>query len=168
MHRQAVRAVLAAASLAALGLGATAAAQEAEPQGTDNLALISQDATDAVLKRTEQACEALFSFNYRVPDVHDEAVAEYSTAEARDELEALAGLAHEQGSSTKLVTTSTVQYSAVRQLTPERATVLVFLRNESSASGGERRSATSALRVTLIRHDGRWLVAGVELPVVPG
>lgn len=155
------RALPGAVLLVAIGLSGPAAAQQGEElRGTANRALIDERSTERVLNEAKALCEALFSYDYRKLAEHARAVEDLAVGKARSDFRRLHGLIEDQASAERVVNTTVIQRAAVRILTSDKATVLLFVKNTARTAAGKSGGA-GALQVKLERHKEGWKAADV-------
>lgn len=137
-----------------------------ELRGSDaaqNAALADADATDEVIEQVSDSLRSVFSYDYTNLDRTERAVEEALTGEAEREylerFDALSQRAEEQ----ELIRTSTVRSIGVRELTDEKATLLVFLdQQERRADLDTPESQSATLNVTATMERGAWRVSRIE------
>jgi Mce-associated membrane protein len=153
----------AAGGLLASGPAASAAPAAEDVTGPGNHAVIVPADTAAVLKRADELCERLFSYDYTTIDQYDDLVEELTVGKAAEQLDELVDAVAAQVVSQQAVLKSTVAESAVRYLTEDDARVLVYLdQSSTSTASGQETQSGAMLLVGLKRVDGEWLVADVE------
>jgi Mce-associated membrane protein len=150
-------------ALALLAGGTTAgAAQPEDVTGPGNRALVDFAATAEIVAAAKEICTRVFAYDYTKPQLTEQAVAELTIGEFREQHAKLYGELQRQGPAQRLVVTVTVRDAAVRRHAGDEARVLVFL-DQSSTRGDSGQSATagSMFLATFQRVD-RWKLAGVE------
>jgi Mce-associated membrane protein len=164
-NRAAVLPVLAAVLVLALG-GAVSFAFQAnslnagDPAG--NRALVDQAETGAVTDQVGAAVKAIFSYDFgnlaRTERAATDVLVDTAVAQYRDSFAAAKKQAEEQ----KLVRTTTVRSIGVREIRGDRATVLLFLDQQTLHTADNKQdSAGAQLDITAKRVDGRWKIAGL-------
>jgi len=153
----------AALGLFAAGPAASATSVAQDITGPGNHAVIEPDETAAVLKRANQLCEQLFSYDYTTIDQLKERVDELTVGKATEQLDELFGAVEAQVISGQAVLRSTVAESAVRYLAKDDAQVLVYLdQTSTSSTSGKEIESGGMLLTSLRRVDGEWLLSDVD------
>lgn len=155
------RGLITVATAGLLAAGPAASAVPKDIAGAGNRAVIDPAATAAVLKRANGLCEQLFSYDYTTIDEYEGLVEELTVDEFTDEFQDQYGNIEEQAVSRQLVLRSTVATSAVRQLGRDRAQVLVYLDQSTTAAGSQQNQGGAMFLTSLRRVDGEWLVADI-------
>ena len=115
-----------------------------------------QDAVSDALTR-------ILTFDHTDPDATREAADEVLAGSARDEYDELYAVLLDQTASQQLTLTTSVTSVGVKRLDGSEAELLVFL-DQSSTRGtdGAASLAAAQLAVTAEKHDGRWVVTGLD------
>lgn len=164
-NRAAVLPVLAAVLVLALG-GAVSFAFQAnalnagDPAG--NRALVDPAETGAVTDQVGAAVKAIFSYDFsnlaRTERAAADVLVDTAVTQYRDSFAAAKKQAEEQ----KLVRTTTVRSLGVREIRGDRATVLLFLDQQTlHTANNQQDSAGAQLDITAKRVDGRWKIAAL-------
>jgi hypothetical protein len=150
--RLAVAGVAAAALVAAVTVGYL---RWTDPDRTFN------NDRDEVVRIASSVSEATATFSPQSPTASiDRATAMMSPDQATQFKNEFANVAKELASKNVSATAATIS-AGVEALGPQVASVAVVLRGTQSAPGKPTDSAVLALRVTLSKTDGRWLVNNV-------
>jgi Mce-associated membrane protein len=142
-----------------------------------NTALTDAARTSEIKGQTEKAVAALFSYDYADPGAYEKATKNLLTGKAVAQHRALLDKVRTSADQQKAVITTTVTDSAVERVDGDRARVLIYA-DQSSVSTAGRKSTGSTkdkkaaedegtyagamLAVDVVRHDGRWLVSGID------
>ncbi|MQA61766.1 MAG: hypothetical protein GEU86_09780 [Actinophytocola sp.] len=152
--------VLVAAVAASVFFGVRAHELRSTPSAA-NAALADPEATEEVIERVSAGLKAVFSYDYtnlaRTERAVGLALTGSAASEYRTEFEAAAKRAKRE----KLVRTSSVRSIGVRELSAERAELLVFLDQQTLRTKGAPASSTATLDVTAHRVDGTWRIAAI-------
>lgn len=124
-----------------------------------NDALADPKATEEVVARVSAGLKSVFSYDYanldRTERAVDLALTGSAAAQYREKFDAAAARAKRE----KLVRVSTVRSIGVRELSGDRATLLVFLDQQLLPAEGKAKSSTATLDVTAVRAGGTWRIA---------
>jgi len=154
--------------LAALLLAAAAVAfwQADRVRATDhvgNHAVVDADATTDVQSAVSAALVRVFSYDHADPAPTEQAADELLDGQAREQYDLLFAQLQEKAPGQQLVLTAQVQVAAVKELTDDAATLLVFLDQASQRASDEESSVSAAqLAVEAERVDGSWRITGIE------
>lgn len=133
--------------------------------GEDNRALVDVGATERVVDRVSSGLKAVFSYHHADLERTERAVGLALTGRAAREYRAEFNIAVAKAKRDKLVRSTTVRSIGVRQLTADRATLLVFLDQQTLAAGaakGPPKSTTATLDVTAIRTPQGWRISEIR------
>ena len=145
-------------------LTGVAAAQENPLAGAVNRALVDADRTAEVLDRTEEAAEALFTYDYRDPAGHRKTFDELTTGSFADRYSELFDATLAQAAEQQYSLSSAVANAGVRVLTKGEAEVLVFLDQTGTRGDTNQQSQGNAMFLATMRQDdGDWKVADMDL-----
>lgn len=130
----------------------------------DNLALADTEATSEVVESVSATLRAVFSYDHTRLERTERAVEVGLTGEAADEHRERFDAVARRVTEEELVRTSTVRSVGVRELDGAKATLLVFLDQQTrSAEGGAPESRTATLDVTAKKVDGEWRVSAIDV-----
>jgi Mce-associated membrane protein len=127
-----------------------------------NTALVDTAATSEVEAQVRTAIENSFSYDYTDTGRTEKAARAVLVGDAMREYEQLFDQVRAQAAQQKLVLVSTVRAIAVKALSADDATLLVFVDQQAVRSGDNGNTSTSAqLRVVAHKEGGRWSVTGL-------
>jgi Mce-associated membrane protein len=125
-----------------------------------NAALVDPAATGAVTDQVGAGVKAVFSYDYSDLARTERAAADVLVGSAATTYHASLAAAEKQATEQKLVRTTTVRSIGLRELSGDRATVLLFLDQQTLHTvGNQQDSAGAQLLATAERVDGRWKIA---------
>jgi Mce-associated membrane protein len=157
--------VLAAVAVVALGCAAWFGAEAhglTSGGSADNSALVDTAATSAVTDQIGAGVKAVFSYDYSDLARTERAAADMLVGSAAASYHASFAAAEKQAADQKLVRTTTVRSVGVRELRGDRATVLLFLDQQTLHTVGDQQDSSAAqLLVTAERIDGRWKISAL-------
>lgn len=162
MKRPTLLAVLAAAFVVLTACAVVFAVQAADLREPPNRALVDVAATDAVADRVSADLKAVFSYDHANLARTERAVDLALTGAAEREFRREFASAAKRAERGKLVRSTSVRSIGVRSLTPERATLLVFLDQQEIRPGKPARSSTATLDVTAVKLPQGWRIAAIE------
>lgn len=164
-RRATVLAVLAAvvvlASATAVWSGLRAGAlTSGDPAG--NAAFIDEAATAAVREEVEAGVKAIFSYDYSNLARTERAADSVLVGDAVVQYEASFAAARRQAQEQKLVRTTTIRSTGVRELRGDTARLLVFLDQQTlRTETNEQNSSAAVLDIRAVKSDGRWKIASL-------
>lgn len=124
-----------------------------------NTALVDQTTTSQVEQQVKAAIENSFSYDYTDTARTEKAARAVLVGEAMREYEQLFAKVRSQATQQQLVLVSTVRGVAVRELSRDDATLLVFVDQQAVRTGDNGNTSTSAqLRVVAHRSGAVWQV----------
>ncbi|TNC52284.1 hypothetical protein [Mumia zhuanghuii] len=128
------------------------------PSG-QNLAVVDTTATAEVQSEVSRALTRVLSYSYDDPSPTEEAAEEVLSGDARAEYDTLFASLQERAPGQQLILTAQVQMAAVKELTDDTATLLVFLDQSSQRANDKEASVSAAqLAVTAKKVEGAWTV----------
>jgi len=133
-----------------------------------NTALADTARTSEIKGQSTRAVAALFSYDHAHPDAFDKAAGQWLTGRAVAQHRDLFGDIRKQADQQKAVITTTVTDSAVERVDGDLARVLVYADQSSVSTSGDKKAedegayAGAMFAVDVERHDGRWLVSGID------
>lgn len=155
--------VLAAVVVVALGCAAWFGVEAHVLTSSDsagNTALVDTATTSAVTDQVGAGVKAVFSYDYSDLARTERAAADVLVDSAATTYHASLAAAEKQATDQKLVRTTTVRSIGVQELRGDRATVLLFLDQQTLHTVGDQQDSSAAqLLVTAERVDGRWKIA---------
>lgn len=160
--------VLAAVAALLLAVSAFFVVQNVVLRGTpaaQNTALTDVGATAQVTQQVSDALTKVYSFDYTRLDQNEAAAKSVITPAFTAQYETLFKQVRDLAPQQKAVVTATVNVSAVRSITGDTATMLVFLDQQATRVGdggkAQQLAAPGRLTVTAERVDGTWQIANV-------
>ena len=143
------------AAVAAHGLRASAASA--------NQAFTDPGATTAVDQQVAAAVNTIFSYSYADTARTKAAAQGLLTGAAFREYNQLFAIVETQAPKEKLIVTTKVTNIGVELLTADRARVLVFANEQSTAAGTGKTSYGGAMfAVTAVNQHGRWRIESID------
>jgi len=128
-----------------------------------NAALVDTGRTAEVSAAVSSALNRIFSYSYDRTEDTERAAADVLRGEARDTYDRLFAQVRELAPEQKLVLTTRVVSSAVRELTDDSARLLVFLDQSATRADRDTSNAAAAqLSVTARLEGDRWVITGLE------
>ena len=129
-----------------------------------NTALVDNATTGQVEAQVKTAIENSFSYDYTDTARTEKAARAVLVGDAMREYEQLFAKVRSQATQQQLVLVSTVRAIAVRELTGDDATLLVFVDQQAVRTGDNGNTSTSAqLRVVAHRSGAVWRVTGLTV-----
>ncbi len=128
-----------------------------------NTALVDPAATSEVEAAVKTAIENSFSYDYTDTARTEKAARAVLVGDAMREYEQLFGQVRTQAAEQKLVLVSTVRAIAVKTLSGDDATLLVFVDQQAVRSGDNRNTSTSAQLRVVAHKAGSWRVTGLTV-----
>ena len=162
MSRSNLLAVLVAAAVVLGGCAVYFAVQASELRGGGNRALVDVEATEQVAERVSAGLKAVFSYDHANLERTERAVDLALTGAAARQYRAEFDAAAQRARRGDLVRSSTVRSIGVRTLTDERATLLVFLDQQTLAPSGPAKSSTTTLDITAVRLPEGWRISVIR------
>jgi Mce-associated membrane protein len=154
--------ILAALMVAAGVVGLWQAHRLRSDGASRNHALVDATATAQVQSQVSQALVKVLSYDYSNPAPTQQAAAQLLAGAARSQYDTLFSTLQQKAPGQKLVLTAQVQSAAVKTLSGETATLLVFLDQSSQRSSDKQASVSAAqLQVDATEFDGVWKVTGL-------
>lgn len=127
-----------------------------------NDAVVSETASQAVLKQASEAMVELWSYDYRKLQDGPAAAARLGTPGFVSQYAGVFENIQSLAPQAQAVVTAQVAQAAVRSLHGDRATVIVFLNQKADKRAtGQTATAGARLRVEMQRVDGSWKVSSV-------
>jgi Mce-associated membrane protein len=131
---------------------------------TSNTALVDTATTSQAEAQVKTAIENSFSYDYTDTARTEKAARAVLVGDAMREYEQLFAKVRTQAAQQQLVLVSTVRAVAVRELTGDDATLLVFVDQQAVRTGDNGNTSTSAqLRVVAHHAPGGWQVTGLTV-----
>lgn len=154
--------VLAVVVVLALGCAVWFGIETASLSPGDNQALVDSAGTAAVSAEVSDAVKSVFSYDYANLARTERAASEVLMGDAVRQYQDQFASARARAVAEKLVRTTTVRAVGVRSLVGDDASLLLFLDQQTVASGGGApSSAVAQLSVTAKRVDGHWKLASL-------
>ncbi len=162
IRKYAVTAV--AAVLIALGaVGWWMAIDARADSAADNLAIIDTKATAAVQSEVAKGLTQVLSYDFADPSRTTTALDSVLTGKAREQYDVLFEDLQKSAPGQQLVMSASVKTVAVRELSDEKATLLVFLDQQSQRADDKEASISAAqLAITAKKVKGAWLISGFD------
>lgn len=133
------------------------------PGEPSNQALVDSAATEEASVQIARALTEVFSFDHADPARALAAADNHLMGDAREEYDVLMSTLQKEAPGQELVLSAQVQVAAVRELTDDKARLLVFLDQHSERKGDEEKTVSAAqLKVDAERVGGAWRVVGFE------
>jgi Mce-associated membrane protein len=128
-----------------------------------NRAQLDESIGDGVSAAVSRGLTQVLSYDYAQPDRTRNAADQVLSGQARDEYDTLFASLQDRAPDQKLVLTAQVQVAAIRQLSDDRATLLVFV-DQSSTRAKDKESSVSAaqLSITAKRSGATWVITGLK------
>lgn len=156
-------AVLVLTALLATGGGLLAAADRAEhAPAARNRALADAEATRRVVGDISNALTAVFSYTPDDLPATGQRAREVLRGRAAKDYQALYTRLERQVRRQKLTLTTQVVRAAVRELSGERAELLVFLDQHAQRASADVTTAAAQLSVTARLYAGRWTITEIK------
>lgn len=131
---------------------------------TANTALVDTATTSQVEAQVKTAIENSFSYDYTDTARTEKAARAVLVGDAMREYEQLFDKVRTQAAQQQLVLVSTVRAIAVRELSGDDATLLVFVNQQAVRTGDNGNTSTSAqLGVVAHRSGDGWWVTGLTV-----
>lgn len=168
MKRSNLLAVLAAAVVVLTACAVVFAMQADRLRSPANRALVDVPATEQITARVSASLKAVFSYDHADLKRTERAVDLALTGAAKRQYQAEFEAAAQRARREKLVRSSAVRSIGVRTLTADRATLLVFLDQQTLTSKGPAESSKSAksssatLDVTAVRLPAGWRISAIR------
>ncbi|WP_326595728.1 hypothetical protein [Streptomyces sp. NBC_01803] len=159
-RRTLVVALLALTLLAGAGLFVRAAQLE-DSDATGNLALADTEATDGVAGEVTNALRTVFSYTPETIAETERRAGDLLAGSAADEYAELMAEVRDLAADQRLSLTTTVVRAGVRDLTEDRAHLLVFLDQVAQRAGEDPTTTAAQLSVTAQRVDDRWQITEI-------
>lgn len=135
------------------------------PQGVaaESGQVIDEDARTAVLVAAADLSQRVLTYHHDSFDEDIEVAQERLTPGFREEYDSAMEQVRANTAKNKISQEATAVSSAIISVTPEEATVLVFINQETaSARTKANQLVRNRLVVDLVRSDGDWAIAGVN------
>lgn len=166
VRREAVRSLVVALAVAMVLVGAwgfwRAHADRGVPAAA-NRALVDATSTAEVQSAVTRALEQVLSYDYSKPTVTKRAAGQDLTGAARKQYDQLFAALQKRAPGQKLVLRATVQSAAVKHLTADRATLLVFLDQSSKRAADKQASASAAqIAITATKVGASWKISSLQ------
>jgi Mce-associated membrane protein len=160
--------LLAAALVVLAAVAVVAGIQDARLRGSPaaaNTALVDVGATAEVAGQLSDAIETVYSFDFARLDENENAARDVITPEFAAEFDRLFGEVRTRAPQQQAVVSATVTLSAVKEITGDRAVLVVFVDQQATRAApdaqAQQLAAAGRLTVTGERVDGRWKIAAV-------
>ncbi|NRQ39306.1 hypothetical protein HII36_46915 [Nonomuraea sp. NN258] len=160
-------AVLAVATVLLGGVAAWSAGQASDIRNTSttrNAAMTDQTRTSQVKSQIIDAVNTVFSYNHADVAKTEKAAQELLTGDAVQQYNGIFGVVREQAQRNKLVLTTTVTDSGVMLLEGDRARLLIFADQHSTAATdtGQASYAPAMFAVGAVFVDDRWKIENID------
>jgi Mce-associated membrane protein len=127
-----------------------------------NTAVVDVPETRAVTDQIGAGVKAIFSYDYTNIARTERAAADVLVDAAVNQYRDSFAAAKKQAEDQKLVRATTVRSIGAREIRGDRATVLLFLDQQTLHTANNQRESTGAqLDITARRVDGRWKIASI-------
>lgn len=145
------------------GLGFWRAHDLRDTPAAANLAVVDATATADVQSDISRALVRVLSYDYTDPGTTEQAANDVLAGAARKEYDTLFTSLQQRAPGQKLVLSAQVQVAAVKELTEDRATLLVFVDQSSQRATDKEASISAAqLAVTARRSGNSWKITGLR------
>lgn len=108
------------------------------------------------------AAQDFSSYDYRSLDSSFKTAMNEATGEWLKQYQQLAQQIRQTASQSQVVVVGTVLKTGVELVSPSRVVAVVFLNQQTSKAGQDRGYDQYRLRLTLVKQQGRWLVANLQ------
>lgn len=151
--------VLAGMFLAVGAFGWLMSVRVAADPTSENLALTDKQLTAEVQTAVSKALNGVLSYDYANPAASSQVADRALAGQARREYNRLVVALHEKAPDQQLVLTAQVQAAAVKELSADAATLLVFL-DQSSQRVDDKQASISAAQLAIQAHriKGVWTI----------
>lgn len=147
-----------------LGSGASDQPDPGDAGTLTNRAVVDRALTADVVDAVTAGIEKTFAYDYRAPDRTERAAADFYTGDAEKEYAELYAAIAEPGAEQQLVFASTVTSVGVRELTQDRAEVLVFLMQHAHRdTDGGVNQGPAQFRAMLDKEEGTWRLSKIDV-----
>ncbi|WP_290055560.1 hypothetical protein [Amycolatopsis solani] len=153
--------VLSAIVVVCLGCAVWFGVEAASLSPGSNQALVDSTATASVSAEVSDAVKSVFSYDYANLARTERAASQVLTGDAVGQYQGQFASARTRAAAEKLVRTTTVRAVGVRSLVGDDASLLMFLDQQTVASGGALSSSVAQLAVTARRVDGHWKISSL-------
>lgn len=137
--------------------------QTGDSAAARNQALVNGPGTAEVAGQVAEALRRVFSYRHDDTALTEAAAGEVLADAARAQYEALFAQVREQAPEQKLVLTTKAVTTGVRELTGDRAVLLVFLDQTATRGDNNETSASAAqLSVTARRTGEKWVITELQ------
>lgn len=148
----------------ALALWSGVAAYELRTGGPSaNRALTDVVGTEEVIDAVTETVETVFSYEYRDTARTREAARELLTGPAVEQYEALFAQVEQQAPEQRTVLSTAVRSIGVVELHDDRASVLVFVDQQTLRGDGTHTSGASQLSISAVSAGGSWKIDGITV-----
>jgi len=128
-----------------------------------NRAQLDETAQAGVVTVVTRGLTQVLSYDYTQPEATRAFADESLSGQAREQYDTLFASLAERAPGQQLTLSVVVQATGVRELTPDKATLLVFLDQTSSRAEDEEKSVSAAqLNVTAEREGRSWVITGLK------
>ncbi|WP_244931822.1 hypothetical protein [Nocardioides sp. W7] len=153
-------AVMLFAVAAILGVQARSLSQD---PALDNRAQLDETGQAGVVTVVTRGLTQVLSYDYTQPDATRAFADQVLSGQAREQYDTLFASLSERAPGQQLMLSVVVQATGVRELTTDKATLLVFLDQTSARADDEEKSVSAAqLSVTAEREGRSWVITGLQ------
>jgi len=128
-----------------------------------NHALTDVAGTGAVIDSVTEAVETVFSYEYRDTARTREAARELLVGPAVEQYDALFTQVEQRAPERRTVLSTAVRSVGVEELRDDRATVLVFVDQQTLQGDGTHTSGASQLSITAVRSGDTWKIEDITV-----
>ncbi len=154
---------LAAVMLAVGAVGWWMALDQRRGSAADNKAVIDATASAQVASEVSNGLTQVLSYDFADPARTTEALDVVLAGDARKEYDTLFASLQERAPGQELVLTAEVQGAAVKELTDDTASLLVFLDQSSQRADDKEASISAAqLAITAKKTKGAWRITSLK------
>lgn len=128
-----------------------------------NRAQLDETAQAGVVTVVTRGLTQVLSYDYTQPEATRAFADQILSGQAREQYDTLFASLAERAPGQQLTLSVVVQATGVRELTPDKATLLVFLDQTSSRVEDKEKSVSAAqLNVTAEREGRSWVITGLK------
>lgn len=154
---------LAVVLLATAGVLAWQARDLRDDPALDNQAQLDEANQERVIADVSRGLTHVLSYDYTQPDATRAFADEVLSGQAREEYDTLFASLQERAPGQKLTLSAQVQVAGVEELSAEKATLLVFVDQQSLRKRDEEASVSAAqLSITAERVGDTWVITGLK------
>ena len=128
----------------------------------ENRSLLDGAAQEGVITVVSRGLAQVLSYDYSQPEATRAVADQVLKGQAREEYDTLFASLQDRAPGQRLTLTAQVQVAGVQELSPSRATLLVFVDQRSTRAKDQETSVSAAqLSVTAERSGDTWVITGL-------